>query len=337
MAHHSPRLRFAWKPLLVQSQIVGILVLAQFQLSAWLDQKPDPSTPDRIILFFALFAGVNLAVMLAGDRLFRKRDWWQRSAYCALGGLASSVAHVVALAPAAYVVAWRDGILLALVLVPVLIGAATAFLMHKSLGYAPEGDDPQALSRKVYGRKAAAPAAVHDIGTAEYFEGPLQVRTSAMATLVAALAGSTLYVFISLVGLSDGQLPADAMPPLFRANPILFAIYGIIGLSVLFYVFVSRSHAFLQRRGKDSLKSYALAGVVVPLGFALALLTLMGPFGLLMVLPWVLPSVLAMATYHRVAGFEPLDLPDDIEVSDPRTMLPADHVRRRVRRVVRTG
>jgi hypothetical protein len=132
-------------------------------------------------------------------------------------------------------------------------------------------------------------------------------------------------------------LPADAMPPLSRANPILFAIYGIIGVSVLFYIFISRSHSFLQRRGKDSLKSYALAGVVVPLGFALALLALMGPFGPLIVLPWILPSVLAMATYHRIAGFEPLDLPDDIEVSDPRTMLPADHVRRRVRRVVRTG
>lgn len=332
----SPRLRFSWKPLLVQSQIVGILVMAQFQLDAWLDQKPDPTTPDRAILFFLLFAGVNLAVMLTGDRLFRKQGWWQRSGYCALGALASSVAHAVALAPAAYVVAWRDGILFALLLTPVLIGAATAFLMHKSLGYETEGDDPQALSRKVDGKRAAA-TAVHDIGTAEYFEGPLQVRTSAWATLIAAVAGATLYGFISLVALSDGQLPASALPPVFRINPILGAIYGIVGTSVLFYIFIGRSHAFLQRRGKDGLKSYALAGIYVPLGFAAALLALMGPFGSLYVLPWVLPSVLAMATYHRIAGFEPLDLPDDIEVGDPRALVPADHVRRHVRRIVHTS
>ena len=63
----------------------------------------------------------------------------------------------------------------------------------------------------------------------------------------------------------------------------------------------------------------------------------MGPFGVMVVLPWVLPSVVAMVSYYRLAGFEPLALPSDIEVSDPRTMLAADHVRRRVRRVVPIG
>jgi hypothetical protein len=98
-----------------------------------------------------------------------------------------------------------------------------------------------------------------------------------------------------------------------------------------------RAHGYLQRRAKHELKSYALAGIVVPLGFALAFTALMGPFGVIFVLPWVLPSIAAMVAYHRIAGFEPLDLPDDIEVRDPRAMIPADHVRRRVRRVVRTS
>ncbi|RYD87600.1 MAG: hypothetical protein EOP50_20500, partial [Sphingobacteriales bacterium] len=92
MDSQTARLRFAWKPMLVQSQIVGILVLAQFQLNAWLGQKPDPTTPDKAILYFLLFAGLNFAVVFAGDRLFRKLGWWQRTAYCGLGALASSVA-----------------------------------------------------------------------------------------------------------------------------------------------------------------------------------------------------------------------------------------------------
>ncbi|WP_156313617.1 hypothetical protein [Erythrobacter sp. SG61-1L] len=329
----APQLRFAWKPMLVQSQIVGILVLAQFQLHMWSDMKPAPTTPDKAILYFLLFAGLNFTVMFAGDRLARKVGWWTRGVYMGLGATAASVAHAVALAPAAYVLAFREGTLFALLLVPILIGAATAFLMHKSLGYAAEGDDPHALFQKVNG--ATDSGAVYDIGSAEYYDGPLQIRTSATAALIAAFTGSALYVFITLISLTDGVLPAGALPPLFTQSPILAALFGICGTAAPFYVFIRRSHAFLQKRGKDSLKSYALAGIFVPLGFALALLALMGPFGIILVLPWILPSVAAMATYHRLAGFEPLDLPGDIEVRDPRAMLPADHIRRRVRRVVR--
>ena len=333
MESSTPKLRFAWKPLLVQSQIVGLLVLAQFQLNSWTDQKPDPVTPDRAVLFFLLFAGVNFLVMFAGDRLARKRGIWKRSHYMVLGGVASTAAHAVALAPASYVQAARDGIVFALILLPLLIGAATAFLMHRSLGYAVEGDDPQALQQKVSGESANG--AVHKTDLAEYYDGPLQVRTSAMAAVIASLAGGAVFVFIQLVGLSDGLLPREATPPLFSQNPILFALYGICGCAVFFYVFVMRSHAFLQRRAKTELKSYALAGVFVPAGFAMAYIALMGPLGFIFVLPWVLPAVAAMIAYHRLAGFEPLDIPDDIEVRDPRAMLPADHIRRRVRRVVR--
>jgi hypothetical protein len=332
MDNAPPKLRFAWKPLLMQSQIVGMLALAQFALNAWTNQKPDPASPDKLVLFALLFAGVNFAVMFAGDWLARRKGLWRRSHYMALGAVAATAAHAVALAPAAYVQAAREGILFALVLVPPLIGAVTAFLMHLSLGYAAEGDDPQALARSAGN---GADSAVHDTGLAEYYEGPLQVRSSPMAAVLASLAGSALYVFVTLVGLSDGFLPADAMPPLFRHNPVLFALYGICGCALPFYVMVMRSHSFLQRRAKVELKSYALAGVVVPGGFALALIALMGPMGFIFVLPWVLPAVVAMSVYHRFAGFEPLDIPADIEVRDPRAMLPADHIRRRVRRVVR--
>lgn len=175
---------------------------------------------------------------------------------------------------------------------------------------------------------------MHDIGTAAYYDGPLQVRTSEMAGIVAALAGGALYVVIHLFLIGGDGLPPGIAPPSFRNNPILFALYGIAGCGVLFYIFVHRAHAFLQRRGKADLKSYVLAGVFVPAGFALAFIGLMGPLGFIFVLPWLFPSVAAMATYHRLAGMEPLDLPDDIEVRDARTLLPADHVRRRTRRFV---
>ena len=137
-----------------------------------------------------------------------------------------------------------------------------------------------------------------------------------------------------MFSLTDGVLPPEALPPLFHANPAMMALVAIAFYTLPFLLFVNRAHSFLQARGKDQMLSYALAGVAVPLGFSLMLLALMGPFGVMVVLPWVLPSVVAMTVYHRLAGFEPLALPQDIEVRDRRTMLPADHVRRRVRRAV---
>jgi fatty acid desaturase len=328
------KLRFAWKPLLVQSQIMGLIVLAQFQTNIWTSWRMQRFTVDQMFLYFLLFASINFAVVYAGDQLARKHGRWKRSTYMMIGAAGATAAHAVALAPGGYVDTLRNGAILLIVLIPALLGAATGFLMHLSLGYSDEGDDPHALADLVNGPEPAGAGAVHDLGTAAYYDGPLQVRTSGMAALVAALVGSSLYTLTVMFSLSDGLLPAEAMPPLYRENPAMMAMVGICFYTLFFFAFVRRAHSFLQSRGKDKILSYALAGVFVPMGFAMMLLALMGPFGVMVVLPWVLPAVVAMVSYHRHAGFEPLFLPSDIEVSDQRTMLPADHVRRRVRRVI---
>jgi hypothetical protein len=328
------KLRFAWKPLLVQSLIVGLAVFIQYWLNAWTSQRVRVGTLDGMAIHFLLFASVNFAVFYVGDRIARRRGWSRRTVYMAIGAAASSCAHVVGLAPAAYVAAAADGIILLLVAIPLLVGAATAFLLHLSLGYSAEGDDPHALAASVSGETVQSGGAFHDIGSAQYYDGPLQIRTSSMAGLWAALAGSSLYSVTVMFSFSDNLLPAGAMPPLYRNNPMLAVIGAACVYTPLFYLFVMKSHSFLQARQKDSMKSYVLAGLFVPLGFALAFTALMGPFGILMVLPWILPSCVAMIAYYRLAGFEPLALPGDIEVSDPRALLPADHVRRRARRIV---
>ena len=328
------KLRFSWKPLVAQSLVVGAIVLAEFQTSVWTTHRVLAFTLDRTFLLFALFAATNFAVLLAGDRLARKMGWWKRFPYLVIGALASTAAHAVALAPGGYVEAWRNGTVLVIALVPALIGAASGFLLHRRLGYCDEGDNPAALAALVASANPAPAGAVHDIGTAAYYDGPLQVRSSSMAALVGAAIAATLYSLTVMFSLSDGLLPPEALPPLFHANPAMMALVAAAFYTLPFLLFVNKAHAFLQARGKDRLLSYALAGVFVPLGFALMLVALMGPFGVMIVLPWVLPSVVAMSVYHRLAGFEPLALPQDIEVKDPRTMLPADHVRRRVRRAV---
>jgi hypothetical protein len=328
------KLRFAWTPLLVQSQIMGMLVLGQFQTGMWTTHQVQRFTLDQMLLYFLLFAAVNFAVVFAGDQFARKNGWWTRSAYLLIGAAGGTAAHGVALAPGGYYEASRSGVMLLIIAIPLLLGAATGFLMHRSLGYSTEGDDPHALAAAGANDRAGPADAVYDIGTASYYEGPLQVRTSAMAAFVAALIASSLYSLTVMFSLGDGMLPAEAMPPLYRENPALMALVGIGVYSLFFYLFIRKAHGFLQARGKDRMRSYALAGVFVPMGFVIMLLALMGPFAVMVVLPWVMPSVLAMVVYHRLAGFEPLALPADIEVADQRTMLAPDHVRRRVRRVI---
>ena len=246
------KLRFAWNPLVTQSLVVGAIVLAEFQTSLWTTHRALGFTLDRTFLLFALFAAINFVVVFAGDRLARRMGWWKRFPYLVIGALGSTAAHAVALAPGAYVDAWRNATLLVIALVPALIGAATSFLLHRRLGYCDEGDDPAALATLVAAADHAPAAAIHDIGTASYYDGPLQVRSSTMAALVGAAAGSTLYSLAVMFSLSDGLLPAEAMPPLYHANPAMMALVGIAFYTLPFLLFVNRAMRSSRRAARTA-------------------------------------------------------------------------------------
>jgi hypothetical protein len=327
------KLAFSWRPFVAQSLAVGLFVFLEWQTNVWTTKVVRAETLDRLVLPLIGFALVNLVVLLAGDRVARKLGRSDRGTYIAIGVLAASASHAVALAPAAYTTAAANGAVTLLIAVPALLGAAMGFLLHRSLGFSIEGDEPEALAGTVAEGKGGSTAYAATTG-AEYYSGPLQVRDSSMAALIAAAIGSTLYMFMQALAESqDHFLAGMVSPKAFGSMPTMF-LTGIFVFVLPFYIFVRKAHAFLQARGKAELKSYLLAGLVVPGLFFLGFLALLGPFALLFVLPWILPSIAAMAAYHRLAGMEPLSLPDDIEVSDRRTLIATDHPRRQTRRIV---
>lgn len=327
------KLAFSWRPFVAQSLAVGLFTFLEWQTNVWTTKTVRAETLDRLLVPLIGFALINLAVLLAGDRLARKFGRSDRGTYIAIGALASSAAHAVALAPAGYTTAAANGAVSLLIAVPALLGAAMGFLLHRSLGYTTEGDEPADLAAATGSDGKATPAYAATAG-AEYYSGPLQVRDSAMAALIAAVIGSALYMFTNALAESqDHFLAGMVSPKAFGSLPTMF-LSGIFVFVLPFYIFVRKSHSFLQARGKSELKSYILAGLVVPGLFFLAFLALLGPFALLFVLPWILPSMVAIGVYHRLAGMEPLSLPDDIEVRDRRTLIGADHPRRQMRRVV---
>ena len=327
------KLAFSWRPFVTQSLAVGLFVFLEWQTNIWTTKQVRVETLDRLLFPLIGFALINFVVLAAGDRIARKLGRSDRGTYIAIGALASSAAHAVALAPAAYTTAVANGAVSLLIAVPALLGAAMGFLLHRSLGFSIEGDEPEALAAGVEG-KTDTPPAYAATQSAEYYSGPLQVRDSSMAALIAAVIGSALYMLTNALAESqDHFLAGMVSPKAFGSLPTMF-LSGIFAFILPFYIFVRKAHAFLQARGKSELKSYILAGLVVPGLFFLAFLGLLGPFALLFVLPWILPSMVAIGVYHRLAGMEPLSLPDDIEVRDRRALVAADHPRRQMRRVV---
>lgn len=328
------KLAFSWRPFVTQSLAVGLLTFLEWQTNVWTTKTVRAETLDRLLLPLIGFALVNLTLLIAGDRIARKSDRSDRGTYIGIGALASSAAHAVALAPAGYVTAAQQGTISVIIAVPALLGAAMGFLLHRSLGYAIDGDEPDELAAQAAAGESGAIPAYSATTTAEYYSGPLQVRDSAMAALIAAVIGSTLYMFMqALAETQDHFLSNMVSPKAFGSMPTMF-LSGIFAFVLPFYIFVRKAHAFLQARGKAALSSYIKAGLVVPGLFFVGFLALLGPFALLFVLPWILPSMAAMGVYYRLAGMEPLSLPEDIEVSDRRTLLAADHPRRQMRRIV---
>lgn len=328
------KLGFQWRAFLQQSLAMALFLFVQWWSNIWSTKLIRLGSLDDVVVPIVGFGLINLALMVGGDRLARKLGRADRASYMLLGAVAASVIHVVALAPAAYVATAERGELSLLIVIPMLLGAATGFLLHRTLGFAPDGDDPNALASAVVELKGMANRAFAATDTAEYYSGPLQVRDSSMAAIIAALIGSAIFVFMQAIAEANDPFLSEIVSEERFGGMASLALAGIISATIPFYIFVKKTHAFLQARGKSELRSYLKAALVIPALLAMALFALMGPFALVVVLPWILPSLAAIAVYFRLAGFEPLSLPEDIEVSDRRTLIAANHPRRQMHRIV---
>ena len=332
-----PMVRFDRTALATGAATMGLFTLVEMRLGIWSEPVAREWTLDRTIVEILLVGALFTGLFMAGHAAARKAGKRGRSVYAAIGALAAAPGNLLAMGGDAMAEAKDSGMLSVLIAAPLVAGAVIGFLYHRRAGYETDGDDPAALAAA-----AAEPAEAEggtaggfvETASASYYDGPLQVKTSGMAALIAAVVGGASHSLMSFSSLLGDPLPADAMPPVLRDNPGLGVVYGIIGFSIPYLVFVKATHGYLQRREKSSIRSYVLAGVFVPLMFAGAFFCLMGPFGVLFAGQFMVPSIIAMAAYYRLAGLEPLSLPDDIEVDDPRTLVAANHPRRRMRRVI---
>lgn len=220
-----------------------------------------------------------------------------------------------------------------------VIGAIAGFLYRRRAGFETQDDNPEALNQAAETRSIPQESPLHvssviATATTEYYSGPLQIRASFMAALIAALVGSSVHTLTSMTGLILDPLPAGAYPPSFR-SPGGAAVLGIVGIAIPYLIFVLIARGGLARARKTSMTAFVVTGLVTPLvfGFMFAVIG-MGAMGFMFTAQFIIPSAAAMAAYRSLAGLEPLALPEDIEVTDRRTLVSEDHVRRKVARII---
>ncbi|MDR6874301.1 hypothetical protein J2Y55_005335 [Bosea sp. BE125] len=323
--------------------------------------SPQTLNSDRMVLL-ALSSAIAFSTIFAIAHVaFRSSGLSNRLAYAAAGAIGMTVALLIIMDPASRSVMFQSGEVFRSLILPAVSGWLVGTFYHWHAGFDTSGDDLEALEAAVEehsqtmaaGGDAAVGLAAHiRTPTAEYFDGPMQVCSSFNAAVAAAVTAImvshiSMWFFLILTQLRAFGFPAGSRAPSGKALPsgiaipdysqyteALTAVLGSTLTMTLLLVIpvtliVYATHLGLKAFGKLSYKDYGLAGLAVPLAISLPLF-----FALVVGLQLAIPFALAMMAYRRMAGLEPLSLPDDIQVKDRRTLIASNHARRRFARVI---
>lgn len=306
------------------------------------------TSPDRLVLQGVRGALTYLLVFVTGHLALRRFGVGGRWAYAGLGAAAA----LICVASHTPLQGWRNlmvmGSLSYFLGIPLVAGLIMGFVYQWRAGLEADGDDPALLEAILRGEGEAPEAVVSpdgslvDTGQAEYFHGPLQVRTTFPVALVAALLSSGLFGLVAMaVGvpaevrawMASGQdLPMAQMVALaIQAKLHVIFIMGAMA-PVPFAALVMLGQVTLRALGRTTYGAYLAAGAIAP---PLLLTLLLGPMGFLLGLQAAAPMALAMCVYRNMAGMEPKRVKEDILVRDRRDLVGADHARRRFGRVIK--
>jgi len=292
-----------------------------------------------------------MAFFLAGHFALRHWTIGSRWAYAGIGAVACAGAVAIQMPAWAWASQIQHGTISLLGGFVALMGAVIGFLYHWRSGYEARGDDPAALARALAtpgqeGRFDGISPTISDdralvnTGAAEYFDGPLQVRTSVPIMFVAALLSAGLYglgLFIIRVG---GQMvdQARAAMPLdqslslaVNAHLLTIVISGTFA-PLPFAVVVFLGHMLAKSLDKQSYLAYAVIGLLLPVLVSV----LAGVTGVIYGVQCIFPLAIAMCVYRNMAGLEPKPVKEDILLNDRRNLVGADHARRQFGRLVKS-
>ena len=299
-------------------------------------------TWDRLLLWCLGGGLVYFALFVAGHLALRRAAVGNRAAYAGVGAAACVVAFCVLGAFGELIDAFRRGAGIGYLIAPAALGAVFGFLYAWRASWESEADEPAALADALASRSAEERDPVHvRTGDADYYAGPMQVRTSIPLMLLAALFASMLTGLargVMLVGhevslLGDAGMSRMVEHALQSTGAAGFELFGLMLISVLpMTVMILAGHYVARAFRWESPAAYFGVGLVMPPILAAVTMLLF----LVIALMIILPTAVAMVIYRQMAGLEPVPVKDDVIVRDPRDLVGADHPRRQFGRVIRS-
>ena len=374
--------RTSLSALLTNGVMIGALAIAAARHGLLLD-GPAVWTVDAGILYGAKAGCLYLIAFLILHLVAQRMSLGLRPLYAAFGAVAV-VATMLVMASHDQIQVFIDkGFLLLALGVLAAFGGIAGFLYHVRADYCAEGDDPHTLDgflrslspassddgqdghaatastrgAPAYNGKASEDRAHVQTESAEYFDGPLQVRTSFGTMIIAALAGTLFFNFgVVFMGFAS-YLVQQTAPAAAGGRDIADAVrsfhpfVGVTGLDSIVGVFANSAagallfgvllaipfagviyvcHMVARALNQTSYLAYAGIGLVAPPVLGMLLFFVFFFVGIKM----AVPCAIAMVIYRSYAGLEPKFVAEDIHVNDRRNLVGASHARRKYGRVI---
>lgn len=174
--------------------------------------------------------------------------------------------------------------------------------------------------------KAGPEPALLGTGGESYYSGPMQVRFSLSLMFASgALLGAIMAAIVILLSLTGSLMSSRFVDDGFAVQSVGMAVSLILGLGILMVVPTLIGHYAARYFRATSAGAYVGYGFLanVLLGLVTGIFLFAAPF-----------AAASLALYRRLAGLEPVGLPDDVLVRDHRALVAADHPARRYHRVI---
>lgn len=286
-------------------------------------------SPDEATLIFAKRILLDGALLYAGHWALRSFKIARRAAYTSMGAAALGIGYAVALTNNMMLIPPPDGAHLTGAALPMTIGAiASSIYAHLAGREIIAGQQTQG--------KDASPSPAAPI---RIFDGPVRVRTSGVAILIASFIPACAMFMLSTLFLFKTSASVDLQKSSWQLMLVGIGTYTLV-LTLIMTVLPSAltigvTHAVARAMDRQHIGDYAAIGAVVGLLGALVLLALTGTVPLLVAAP--IAGALMGGTYRKFAGIEPLPLPEAVLATDENTLVGADHPSRKGHAVIMNG
>ena len=310
-------------------------VMSVLGLGTFLARNIEPPSPDRAFQIFALRVGIDAALLFAGHWLLRSFGLATRLAYGLMGGAVAAVGYAFALSQDLNLLPPLEGTRLTAAVLPVLVGMIAATMYAQFAGRETVRARNGSASNPNPAPAPASPA---------HFDGPVQVRTSMVATAISSVVPAAMVALVTIPFVTffftkwdnvASQNPAWANQISQMAMPAYFFMLTLFATAIPAAIVVGITHAAARVVRRTGGLDYAIIGAVVGGVLISAALLMFFPPSLFPIA--IVAGALMGAIYRRFAGLEPLALPEAVLAIDRATLVGEHDPARRTRAVIMNG